>query len=184
MTWPWPDLDLTWSEVKFLNWLFKIKQYIFRTGSTRPIRWHYFFYCISHSKKEKKEKPSLWKTIIFHLMTSGAKTVNLRSNLIETRYWGMERAIHCFFILPSYHTFGVNSYCSRKNRYFLKIWPLVMFGDLTIDLTWKWPCKSLRSRRVLCNAVCCLSLSSAVFFRTDGGDLKPPPHTEPVSVRQ
>ena len=37
------------------------------------------------------------ENITSHLMTSGAKTVDLTSNLIEKRYWGMKRAIQCFF---------------------------------------------------------------------------------------
>ena len=30
-------------------------------------------------------------------MTSGVKSIDLRSNLIEKRYRGMKRAIQCFF---------------------------------------------------------------------------------------
>ena len=37
-------------------------------------------------KKVINEKQSQWKTIIFLLMTSGAKTIDLRSNLIKKRY--------------------------------------------------------------------------------------------------
>ena len=33
-------------------------------------------------------------------MTSGAKTIDLRSNLREKRYRGMKRAIQCFFLIP------------------------------------------------------------------------------------
>ena len=62
------------------------------------------------------------KMINFSLMTSGANTIDLRSNLSEKRYCGMKRATQCFFrIPPSYHTFRDNSECLRKNRDFLKI---------------------------------------------------------------
>ena len=37
------------------------------------------------------------RTIIFHLMTSGAKTIDLRPNLIAKRNWDMRRASKCFF---------------------------------------------------------------------------------------
>ena len=58
----------------------------------------------------------------FDWMTSEAKTVDLRSNPIAKRYWGMKGAPHCFFrILPSYDAFGDHRACWRKNRYFLKI---------------------------------------------------------------
>ena len=52
---------------------------------------------ISRIKKVINEKPSTGKTIIFHLMTSGAKTADGRSNLVETRYREMKRAPQCFF---------------------------------------------------------------------------------------
>ena len=105
-------------------------------------------------------------------MTSRAKTVDLMLNLIGKRYRGMKRALQCFsLILPSYHTFGDNSDCSRKNRYFLQNWPLV-----TSILTWpeNGLSKSLTSRRGLSNVVCRWSLGSVVF-EIRGGFLKPPP---------
>ena len=62
------------------------------------------------------QKPISVKTVTFHLLTSGAKTIELRSNLIEVPYRGMKRAPQCFFfrIFPSYHTFGDNSTCFRN----------------------------------------------------------------------
>ena len=129
--WPWP-----WPEVKFWPWPFKVKRYIFWTLSTSWTRWCHFYLRISIIKKVINEKRSRCKTIIFSLMTSGAKTIDLRSNLSEKRYWGLKRATRCFFrIPPSYHTFRDNRECLRKNRDFLKIWPLVTSGDLNIDLT-------------------------------------------------
>ena len=40
---------------------------------------------------------SVKKTIIFHLMTSGAKTTDLRSNVIEKRYRGIRELSNTFF---------------------------------------------------------------------------------------
>ena len=103
----WPVLDLTWPEVKFWNWSFKAKKYMFRTGSTRQTRWCHFYFRVSHIKEVINEKPSPWKTIIFHLVTSRAKTVDLGSNLINKYSWGMKRAIRCIFefFLAVIHTY-------------------------------------------------------------------------------
>ena len=117
--------------------------------------------------------------IFFSLMTSGVKSIDLRSNLIEKRYRGMKRAIQCFFrILPSYHTFGDNSECLRKTAIFSKFdlwWPLV-----TSILTWPGNdlYKSWRSRRSLSNAVCRMSLRCVVFDISGGAESAPPPRTE------
>ena len=176
MIWPWPDLDLTWGEI--LKLTFQDKKVNFRTGSTRRTRWCQFYFRIFDIKKVINEIPSQWKMAIFHLMTSGAKTIDLRSNLIEKRYRVMIRASKCFFlILPSYDTFGDNSDCLRKNRCFLKVLNLVTSGDLAI-LTWPENnlSKSLRSRRGLSYAVYRLSLRCLVFeFGGGGGGTPPPP---------
>ena len=75
---------------------------------------------------------------IFHLMTSGAKTVDLlfkslkitweymlcyvMLNLIEKRHRCMKRALQCFFLIfPNYYSVGDNSDCLQENRYFIKI---------------------------------------------------------------
>ena len=111
-------------------------------------------------------------------MTSGVKSIDLRSNLIEKRYRGMKRAIQCFFlILPSYHTFGVNSECLRKNSHFLEIWPLVTSGDLNIDLTWKWPLQKLEitSQSIQCRLQ---NVSTLRSFRDLRGGPNRPPRTE------
>ena len=83
------DLTLIWPEARF--WIYvsrsKSSTYMFRTGSTRRTRWCHFH--VSRIKKVIDEKSFPWKAIIFHLMTSGIKTVEHRSNLIEnvTRAW-------------------------------------------------------------------------------------------------
>ena len=110
------------------------------------------------------------------MTTSGAKTIDLRSILIEKRYRCMSRAYasvtQCFFtesypmlfpIFPSYHALGDNSDCLRKIAIFSKFefwWPLV-----TSILTWPENdiVKSLRSRRGLSYAFYRLSLSGVVF---------------------
>ena len=74
-----------------------------------------------HIKNDINDKPSPWKTIFLHLMPSGAKTIDLRSNLIEKRYRGMKRAPKYFpRILPSYRTLRNNRDCLRKNAIFSK----------------------------------------------------------------
>ena len=60
------------------------------------------------------------KTIIFRLMTSGENIVDLRSNLIEKRHQGMQRAFQRFFQFSSYYTFGDNSDYLRKIAIFYK----------------------------------------------------------------
>ena len=88
-------------------------------------------------QKSYQLKLSHLKTIIFHWMTSGVKTVDMRSNLIKKPCLDIKRALHFFLILPSYHTLGENTDCSRQNHYYLKIWNLVTSGDLNINMTWK-----------------------------------------------
>ena len=96
LTCPWSWPDLAWPEVRFWNWSFKVKKYIFWTGATWQTWLCHFYFLVSH-QKIVNEKPSPWKTIIFPLMISGAKTVALMSNLIQKQYWGMkrDRAIQC-----------------------------------------------------------------------------------------
>ena len=113
------------------------------------------------------------KTIIFRLVTSGAKTELLTLDQIWSKtLLGHEESYPVFFLtLPMCHTFGINSHCLRKIPIFSEFdlrWPLV-------PSTSTWPennlCKSLRSLRGLSKAICCLSLSSVVFLDT----MKPPP---------
>ena len=147
---------------------------MFRTGSTRKTRWCRFHFRISRIKNviNKKRLP---ENYMFSLMTSGGKTLELRSNLIAKRCKNTKRAHHCFFqILLSYHTFGDNSVCLRKITIFSKFhlwWPLV------ISIL-SWPenglGKTLRSCHFISNAVYHLSLSSEVF-EIRWGFLKPPP---------
>ena len=55
-----------------------------------------FYFRISRIKKLLLKTHLREKTIIFHLMTSGAKTIDLRSNMIEKRYPGVRRVPRCF----------------------------------------------------------------------------------------
>ena len=127
MTWPSP-------EVKFWNWPFKVKRYIFWTLSTSATQWCLFYFRISVIKKVIHGKPTPCQKICFSLMTSGVKSIDLRSNLIEKRYRGVKRAIRCFFrILPSYHTFGDNSECLRKKQPFSRN---LTFGDFWWPQYW------------------------------------------------
>ena len=156
---------------------FKFEKDMFRTGSMRQIRWCHFYFRISHIKKVINGISSPRKTITFHLMTSGAKPTDLWSNLIEKRYRGTRRAPQCFFLFrirPCFHTFGDKSDCMRKSRFF-KIWHFVTSGDLNIDLTWKWPSVSLRSRQGLSYTIYRLSLNSVVFEIWRGGAFEASP---------
>ena len=66
----------------------------------------------------------------FHLMTAGAKTVDIRSNLIKKRYRVMKRAFQYFsLIFPSCETVGENSDCLQKSGF-----SQMNSGDLNIDL--------------------------------------------------
>ena len=56
-----------------------------------------FCFRISHISNVINEKPSPWKTTIFYLMKSGAKTIDLSSNLIWKCYRDMRRAPQYFF---------------------------------------------------------------------------------------
>ena len=69
-------------------------------------------------------------------MTSGAKTVDIRSNLIEKLYRGTKRTLQCFFflVLPNYDTLEIIAIVCEKH-YFLQIWPSVTSDGLNIDLT-------------------------------------------------
>ena len=59
-------------------------------------------------------------------MTSGAKAIDLRPNLIDKRYWGMKRGIQVFFlIIPSYHPFGVMAILCEKVQFSQNL----IFGD-------------------------------------------------------
>ena len=67
----WSDLDLTWPEVKFSNWPFKVKKYMFRTGLTRRTRWCHFYFRFSHIEKVINEKWQffMWWTLKPKLLT-------------------------------------------------------------------------------------------------------------------
>ena len=169
------DLSLTWPEVKFWNWPFKIKNAYFE-----PAWWGehgdvFFIFVSLMSKKLLMKNHFREKNINFSLTDLWAETFGLTSNLIERRYRGMRRATKCFCrILPSYHTFGDNWLFSKK-WYFLDIWPLVTPVVTSILI---WPesdlSKSLRSRRGLSFAVYRLSLSTVVFEFGRGGGRKGP----------
>ena len=63
----------------------------------------------------------------FHLVASGVKTVDIMSFLVEKRCRGIKGALQCYRILPSYHIYGDNSDCLRKNAILSQFdlwWPL------------------------------------------------------------
>ena len=121
MIWPW----LTWSQIFKLS--FQCQKVMFRTGLVRRTWWCHFYFRISQIKKSYEWKTISLKTTIFHLMAYGAKTIDLRSNLIGERCRSMRRASQCFFrILPSHYTFGDDSDCLRKKSLFSRS---LNFGD-------------------------------------------------------
>ena len=118
------DLTLTWPEVKLT---FNIKKYMFRIGLTRRTRWCHFYFRISHIKKVINEKPYLsMKIIIFHLMTSGAKTIDL-GQIWSKIVTGTEESSPMFFFefFQAIIVLEITAIVCKKNRHFLEIWPLV-----------------------------------------------------------
>ena len=149
----WPDLDLTW--VQNLNLTFQCqKVYVLnRLDEAKTMSLSYLSY-----KKKINEKPFPWKPIIFHFMTSRAKTADLMSNLIEKRYGSWRELSNRFFFLPSYNILEIIAIVCENIAIFSKfdlLWPLVtsILTSPENDL-----CKSLRSLFGLSNAVCRLSL--------------------------
>ena len=133
------------------------------------------FIFVSDIKKVINEKTVSAKTISLHLMISLAKTIDLRSSLIEKRLRGTKRTPHCFFeFFVSIILLGDKSACLRKHSHFLKIRHVVTSVDLNIDLIRKW---SFKKFEVLSQSIVCvyrLSLRSVVF-EIRGEYLKPPP---------
>ena len=157
----WSDLDQTWPEVKFSNWPFKVKKYMFQTGSTRQTRCVIFIF-VSVVSKSYQWKTISVKTINFHSMTSGGKIIDLRSILMKINTGAWRELPNVFLrILPSYHPFGDNSDCLREIAIFSKfdLWRPLVTSKLV------WPendlYKSSRSRRDLSYAVYRLLLSIA-----------------------
>ena len=68
--WLWPDLGLTWPEVKYWNWPCKVRKNIFRIGSTRRTRWCPFIFVSLISAKllmSHEKWNCLMKVMKFHL---------------------------------------------------------------------------------------------------------------------
>ena len=159
--------DLTWCQIfklTFQGQKARASNRLDKANTMAPLSFSYLSYQISYQLKFIS-----LKTIIFHLMTSTAKTVDLMSNLIEKPCRSIERAFQCFFLIfPSYHSSGENSDCWWKIAIFSKVelWWLLVTSILT------WPennlRKSLRSCRGLSKAVYWLSLSSVFFLDNMG----------------
>ena len=97
-------------------------------------------------------------------MTSGAKLLTLWSNVIEKHYRGMRRAPQCSFeFFLAYIPLEVRTIICEKNRYFLKIWPLMTSRDFNMDLPENDLRKSFSSCRGLPYAVYRLSQRRVVF---------------------
>ena len=98
------DPTLTWPDLRseFEIDLSMSKKTMFRTGWSRQTQRCHFYFCISHIKKFINEKPFRKKTIILIwwpmvIKLWSSKTIEIRSNLIEKRYGGMQEAPQRFF---------------------------------------------------------------------------------------
>ena len=155
----WPDLACG----QIFKLTFEGKKYILRTGLTKRTRWRHFYFHNSHIKKDIKEKNIFVKNDIFHLMTPGAITIDLSSNLIAKCYRGMRRAPKCFFqFFLAIVLSEIIAIVCEKVAIFSKVdlwWPL-----MTSILTWPENdlSKSLRYRDGLSYVVYRLSLSSVL----------------------
>ena len=176
MTWPS-------SEVKFWNWPFKVKRYIFWTLSTSATRWCLFYFRISVIKKLFMENQLHVKKYFFLWWPLGVKSIDLRSNLIENVTGAWRELSNAFleFFLAIILLEIIANVC-EKNSHFLEIWPLVTSCDLNIDLTWKWPLQKLEitsqpiQRRLQ-------NVSTLRSFRDlRGGPNRPPP--DRISVKK
>ena len=176
MTWPWPDLDLTWSQTLKLTFQGE-KAHVWNRLDEANTMVPFLFSCLSCHKKLSWWKQHLHeKKIIFHLMTSGAIAVVRRSNPIKKRYWSMKRAVRFFIFFLVIILLELKRLFAKKSLFSLRLdlwWPLV-----TSILTWfeNNLCKILRSHRGLSNAFCWLSLNSVVFLDTRGVSEAPPRH--------
>ena len=119
--------------------------YMIRRVLTRETRWCQNKCSIFYSSKVICEKPFSEKTKILTLVTSGALTIDLSSDLTKKRYWGSSRAIDCFFgFFLAIIVSEIMTDIPERNPDFRNFdiwWPLV-----TSFLTWakNWP-KSFRN---------------------------------------
>ena len=127
MTWPSP-------EVKFWNWPFKVKRYIFWTFSTSATRWCLFYFRISVIKKVIHGKPTPCQKIFFSLMTSGVKNIDLRSNLIENVTGAWRELSNAFleFFLAIILLEIIANVCEKKQPFSRNL----TFGDLWWPQYW------------------------------------------------
>ena len=180
MIWPWPDL--TCGQILKLTFQDQ-KVHISNRLDEKNTMVSFLFSDLPCKKKLLMKKTSQWKQHSFHLMTSGAKTIGLRSNLTKNvnGAWGELLNVFFFeFFLAITLLEIIAIVCEKIN--FLKNWPLV-----TSILTWPENnlSKSLRYRRGLSYTLYRLSLSNVVFELGGGGGDKapPPPETEPFRAR-
>ena len=151
--------DLTWCQIfklTFQGQKARASNRLDKANTMAPLSFSYLSYQISYQLKFIS-----LKTIIFHLMTSTAKTVDLMSNLIEKPCRSIERAFqYLFLFFRAITVLEKIAIVGEKIAIFSKVelWWLLVTSILT------WPennlRKSLRSCRGLSNAVYWLSLSS------------------------
>ena len=175
MIWPWPDL----TGGQIFKFTFQCQKVHVSNRLDEAKTMVSFYSRISHIKKVINEKPSPCKRPFFIWWPLEPKLLTLGQTWSDN-YRSIRRAPQWLIrILLSYHTYGDNSDCLRKIAIFSKfdLWRPLVTSILT------WPendlSKSLRSRRGLSYAVCCLSLSSVAF---EFG-FRPPPETGPFRAR-
>ena len=176
MTWPSP-------EVKFWNWPFKVKRYIFWTLSTSATRWCLFYFVSLLSKKLFMENQLHVKKYFFLWWPLESKVLTLGqiwSKNVTGAWRELSNAFLEFFLAIILLEIIAN--VCEKTAIFSKFdlwWPLV-----TSILTWPRNdlYKSWRSRRSLYNAVCRMSLRCVVFEISGGGRIGPPP--DRISVKK
>ena len=162
------DLDLTWPEVKFRNWPFKVKTYIFRNGSTRRTRWCHFNRHISHIKKllmknhlRENHNLCIWWPLEPKLLTLGQIWWKTSPEHEESFRMLFEFSLAIILL-------EITAIVCETIVIFSKADPCRPL--VTSILTWPENdlCKNLRSCRGLSNVVYRLSLNS-VFFISDLG---------------
>ena len=172
----WPDLGLTltWPEVRFWNWLLKVKKYMLRIGSTWPRRWCHFI--LSLIKKAINEKTVPVKNDNFYIwwrLEPKLLTLDQIWSWNVTEHEGSS-PMFCFEFFLAIILLEIIAIVREKSLFSQNL----TYGDLLGPQYWPdlkmISCKSLRSRRIVSYPVYHLSLSSVLFKIWRGGGIRSP----------
>ena len=122
--------DLTWCQIFKLTFQGKkarASNRLDKSNTMAPFSFSYLSYQISYQLKFIS-----LKTIVFHLMTYTAKTVDLMSNLIEKPCRSIERAFQCLFIFRSITVLEKIAIVGEKSLFSQKL----NFGDFWWHQYW------------------------------------------------